>query len=339
VRKSFAYRVYGLQLQADRSLSGVLRTEASGKPDLDVDFTGGLPEDVRARTSEWRPVLRTGTDEHEAVLEAVLEGTGQSYVRLRYAIDHGTADFIVDRNGSRIWAAWPASVIFDDVSALLLGPVLGRTLRLRGIPCLHGSAVVMAERALALVGSKAAGKSTTAAGLAVRGHAVLADDLTALSVERDAYLVHPGYLRLRLWKPAIDAFYGSRDALPRVQSNRNKRYLDLTTTDDRSKWRFQDRPSPLGAVYVLAERRATNDAPSVLPVSPAQALLVLTAHSYAHETLDREARAREFAFLAQLVRHVPVRRVERPDDMNAVPQLCSAIEKDFEQLARKPRRR
>jgi hypothetical protein len=337
--KRFSYRVYGLELQTDRPLAGVLPGAGSAEPDLRVGLNGNLPDEARAPDVEWQPVRGAATDEHEAVREAILRRPGPSYLRLHYAIDNQAIEFIVGPNGSRIWATWPPRVDFEDVASLLLGPVLGRTLRLRGLFCLHGSAVVIAERAVALVGSKAAGKSTTAAGLAVRGHAVLADDVTALAVERDAYLVHPGYLRLRLWKPAIDAFYGTRDALPRVQSNRNKRYLDLTTTNDRSKWRFQDRPSRLGAVYVLAERRATNDVPSVGPVSPAQALLVLTAHSYARETLDREARAREFAFLAQLVRHVPVRRVERPDDMNAVPQLCSAIEKDFEQLARKPQRR
>lgn len=334
---SFSYRIYGLRLQTDRALSGVLATQPSGSPDVRIHLTGGMPDELRARDSDWRPIPGTTTDEHEAARESVLELPGQSYLRLEYAIDADTMEFTIDRNGSRIWATWPPKAVFDDVASLLLGPVLGRALRLRGLPCLHGSAVVIGDRALAVVGARAAGKSTTAAGLAARGHAVLADDITALTEEQRAYLVHPGYLRLRLWQPAIEAFYGSRDALPRVQSNRNKRYLDLTSASGSSQWRFRNQPSPLGAVYVLAERQAAKDAPSLRPLSPAQALLTLTAHSYARQTLDREARAREFAFLARLARRVPVRRVERPDDMSAVPQMCSVIEKDFERLGRTSR--
>ena len=53
-------------------------------------------------------------------------------------------------------------------------------LRLRGVPALHASAVAVGGAALAVVGSAGAGKSTTAAARAARGHAVVADDVLAL---------------------------------------------------------------------------------------------------------------------------------------------------------------
>jgi hypothetical protein len=59
-------------------------------------------------------------------------------------------------------------------------------------------------------------------------------------------------------------------------------------------------------------------------------LLTLTANSYAGQTLGRDARSREFAFLSALARRVPLRQVHRPDSMAALERLCDAILDDFE---------
>jgi len=87
----------------------------------------------------------------------------------------------------------------EDAATYLLGPVLGLLLRLRGVTCLHASAVALADRAIAFVGSEGAGKSTTAALLARKGLAIISDDVVAL-VERDALFTFiPAYPYLSLW--------------------------------------------------------------------------------------------------------------------------------------------
>ena len=77
------------------------------------------------------------------------------YLRLAYF--DGT-QFWLDRGGTEVWATWPSNLQIEDAATYLLGPVLGILLRLRGVTCLHASAVAFGETAVAFVGSEGAGK-------------------------------------------------------------------------------------------------------------------------------------------------------------------------------------
>ena len=103
----FDYRVYGLRLRANRALPHLLPTPE--------EFSG-RPPDIR---------VHVGDDE-----QARGQNDGRGSVRLRYS----TMEFVISGDGTRIWCDWAegSSVSsIDDVSGLLLGPVLGWALRLR----------------------------------------------------------------------------------------------------------------------------------------------------------------------------------------------------------------
>jgi hypothetical protein len=238
-------------------------------------------------------------------------------------------EFVVDRAGSQVWANWPDPLTLDDAATYLLGPVLGFVLRLRGVICLHASAIVVGDRAVALVGPPSAGKSTTAAAFARMGHPVLTDDIVALWESSDALYVQPAYPQLRLWPDSVALLYGTADALPRLTPTWDKRALDLT----RNGCRFQQRPLPLAAVYVLTERGGADAAPRVEGLRGPGNLLTLLANTYVGYLLDSAMRAQEFASLARVVRSVPVRRVTPPADPAHITQLCSRILEDFEAVA------
>lgn len=124
--------------------------------------------------------------------------------------------FLVEREGREIWADWPENYSLEDAATYLLGPVLGFVLRLRGITCLHASAVAVGDQAIALVGTPGAGKSTTAAAFACLGYGVLSDDVVALADEGDRFIVQPGYPRVNLWPNSVCALFDSADSLPRI---------------------------------------------------------------------------------------------------------------------------
>ena len=121
--------------------------------------------------------------------------------RVRYGDDRASLQFAVDAAGARVWADWSGVVVEPSIAsatALLAGPVLGGLLRRRGTTSLHGCAIAIGDGAIVVVGARGAGKSTLAAALAQRGHAVLADDVAALDEHQGGWTVHPGYPRLRL---------------------------------------------------------------------------------------------------------------------------------------------
>jgi hypothetical protein len=235
---------------------------------------------------------------------------------------------IIDADGMRVWAAGPENASAEDTATSLLGPIFGLVLRLRGITCLHASAVAVGKSAIALAGPSGSGKSSTAAAFARLGYPVLTDDKAALLHADNYYQVQPAYPSIRLWAESVSSQFGSEDALPRITPNWDKRFLDLNSPG----FRFQSDPLPLAAIYFLGERTDAPDAPRVEPMSPRTGLLALVSDLHASNMLNRRGRAMEFELLGRLAESVPLRHVTPSADFDRIAELCKLIVADFERL-------
>jgi hypothetical protein len=246
------------------------------------------------------------------------------WFRLSYA--DGT-DFLVDEIGSQIWIVWSDGFTLDDACSYLLGPVMGFVLRLRGLVCLHASAVVIEGRALAIIGPPGAGKSTTAAAFAACGHAALSDDVVPLSEANGGFEAHPGYPRVRLWPSSVRALAEIDRSIPELPSAWGARRYHLNL--QQQGYAFQTEPRPLGAIYVLADRSSDNAAPSIEPLSGRRSVLALIGNSFASTLFDRAMRARDLDVLSRVAATVPVRQVTPQHEIGRLRQLCDAILNDF----------
>ncbi len=252
-------------------------------------------------------------------------GQGE-YFELAYS--HGMK-FLLDGSADRLWATYVPPLTLDDVSIYFRGPVLGFVLGRRGVSSLHASAVCVGGHAIALCGVSEAGKSTTAAALALRGVPVLSEDIAALKVENGRFQIEPGYPRICLWPDSAQALLGAGAALPRMAPGWEKCYLPL----DGKMADFEPERKPLGAVYVLAPRAAEANAPRIEEVSVREALLDLVQNTYMNWLLDRNQRAAEFDLLSRLVVQVPVRRIVPHVDPARIGALCDLIVGDAERLS------
>lgn len=210
--------------------------------------------------------------------------------------------FRVAPAGDRVVARWPTHATFEDASCYLLGPVLRFVLNIRGVTCLHASAVEVAGGAIAFAGESGAGKSTTAAALVRAGARLLTDDTVTLVRSGEDVMVHPGYAGLRVWPDVTAALRGPGVELPRVSPGWDKRFL---AAEGRA---FDLRPVPLRAVYVLGDRR-TAGAPCIEALSARDRLLALLPHVREEGPDGRTGLAHAFEALAALVERVPVRRL------------------------------
>jgi hypothetical protein len=216
----------------------------------------------------------------------------------------------------------------EDTATYLLGPIFGLVMRLQGVPCLHASAVAVEGRAVVLLGPAGAGKSTTAGAFARRGFPVLSDDVVALKQQGGHLVVQPGNPYLRLWPDSVQTLFGTPDALPRLTPNWDKCYLDLTEPG----YRFQARPLPLGAVYILCERRDDPLVPRVEGLNAREGLVTLVANTYTNYLLDRQMRAQEFKLLGRVLGDVPLQRLIRHPDPAYLPRLCEVVIEDLQAL-------
>jgi hypothetical protein len=324
---SFLYSVFGLLLQSNLRISGLTPERAFTKP-VDVDLHLGLAPAARDGDTGERGELvyasSYATELGEPALRIWKTAQGE-FLRLDYF--DGT-QFWLDPGGTAVWAVWPATLSLEDVATYILGPVLGLLLRLRGVPCLHASAVAFGNSAVAFAGSEGAGKSTTAAALARRGHAVISDDIVALVEPEGSISVLPAYPYLSLWQESVKILYGPEKTLPSFSPSYDKRQLLLTE----NRLRFQEMQMPLRAVFLLGERVSDPAAPFVEKPSAGEALVALVANSYATNMLDQDMRAREFELLGRLVATVPVWRLRPHEEGSRIGSLCDVIHEKCREL-------
>jgi hypothetical protein len=110
----------------------------------------------------------------------------------------------------------------------------------------------------------------------------------------------------------------------------DKRYVELNAENAAVQWRFQAQPANLAAIYILEPRQLELATPAIAPIISKIGLMMLLEHRYPYFlTLDRDGQYREFAFLGRLAATVPLRTVDRPDELRKLPQICDAILDDI----------
>lgn len=325
------YRAYGLTLFANAPIPGLvaLVQPPSSSPDICVELDS-MP-------SFWHPQLQNSESARAWYVSRRQDPQGQpilqawqlqhgAYILLKYC--DGT-EFMVDRDGCRIWAKWIDPLTLEDTATYLLGPILGFVLRLRGIVCLHASGVAIGDRAVLFLGQAGAGKSTTAAAFAQSGYCVLCDDVAALSLKNGQFFVQPGYPRLRLWSKSVVALFGSPESLPRIVPTHptwDKRYLDLAQKD----YQFQENSLPLARIYRLSQRLDRAIAPKIERMSSQAGMMSLIANTYTNYLLTKQMRSKEFEVLGKLLHSVPLQQLHPHADPARLPKLVELIASDLE---------
>ena len=328
---TWSYYVYGLGLESDQPIPDLTPIDGLPASDVKISLEGG--SSWPSRCSEPAQTLWHVSANRDVRGEPVLQvwlQEGDGSFRLRYS---DGVEFGVDRRGTRVWASSPEGTLPEYLAVYLLGPVMGFVLRLRGITCLHASAVIVDNRALVFLGPPGAGKSTLAAAFALSGHPVLSDDVLPLREVEGEFLAEPGTPRLCLWPDAVAHLCGSSEALPRlIPENSMAPDWDKCRMDLAKGGRqFFLKSAPLGAIYCLGPRQAEANL-RIEPLAPGEGLMTLVANAYRSDLLDKGLRAQEFATLARLADKVSLRRMTPPADPALLPRLREAILADFHGL-------
>jgi hypothetical protein len=331
---NFTYAVFGLVLRCNLQLPELTPVNP-GSIDVSLERSSNCIVTINLEASPYRSDSAGSGREELSYASSYKDPTGSSALKIwktqdgRYLhlVYFDGTQFWLDQEGRQIWATWPKSLTVEDVAGYLLGPVLGLLLRLRGVTCLHASAVAFGEQAVAFVGAAGTGKSTTAAALALRGHAVLSDDVVTLAEGNGSHFVYPAYPYLSLWPESVESLYGSAEMLPRFSPNYDKRCLSL----GKRELRFEERTLPLAAIYILGERRG-DPAPIMEEITPQRAFLALVANTFATNAIGSSMRTKEFETLSRLVPSVRVRQLYAHQDAGRISDLCELIVRDTEQM-------
>ncbi|MEX2109524.1 MAG: hypothetical protein WD802_02855 [Gemmatimonadaceae bacterium] len=203
----------------------------------------------------------------------------------------------------------------EVLQLLLMGPVLAALLEQRGYLVLHASGAMFDDGAVAFLGASGWGKSTLAAALHARGHAIVADDFVALTVGDPGVVVQPGYAQLRLLPQDATRFGYSLDSAP-APSAEKTRYPAVNG--------FPTMPQQLRRIYVLGEGTCQQ----IEEIDPQNALIELIRHTYTARLLDSRRSASNFSQCAGVAAKVPIRRLRAGRELSALPEVAALVERD-----------
>jgi hypothetical protein len=324
----YVYSVFGLRLSSNLEIPGFVSLPVESPANVIV-LLGNIPEWLDRAVPADRDAFYTSGDvgENDKPSSRVWKLDGGEYFRMLY--DDGT-DCVVDRKGMRIWVRWPQTLTLLDVIPYLQGQLLGLVQRLRGVTCLHASAVLIGDRAVAVTGFAGAGKSSTAAAFLQLGFPVLADDVVPIFEAEGKFMVRPAHPRVWLRPDMVETLFGSVDALPLLAPTWEKRYLDLNAVGPG----LPVEPKPLAVIYILSERANAPERPLVTEGAPRDILLQLLCNTYMNHLLDPRMRSQEFETLSRLQRSVPVRLLHPHKDVSKISELCRVICADLGDASR-----
>src|SRR2546423_13737303 len=186
-----AYRcsIYALGVVANKIIPGI-PAASTASDDVHISF-GSLPAWLHETSStEIETYVADYNDECGNPVLRVFSLLDGKYYRFCYA---DQTEFVIDHAGTEIWAKWVDPLTLEDTATYLLGPIMGFIMLLRGVICLHASAVAVGDEAIALLGPARSGKSTTAAAFSERGHSILAEDVMTIDDRHDCFFVRPAY--------------------------------------------------------------------------------------------------------------------------------------------------
>jgi hypothetical protein len=292
----FSYYICGLGITSSFPLPEALEAEAGSDVTIRRGKVDNLPEDSDVAHHSFR----ASSDE----ICLCWKDVGAFLIK-------GGREIIIDA---------PDDIDEKILRLFLLGRVLGSLLHQRGLLVLHASAVTVDDGAVAFLGGKGYGKSTTAAAMYTFGHTLVTDDILALQVDDVALpVVFPGYPQMRLWPEAAESLGDSVETLPRLHPDFEKRARQAARG-------FSSTPLPLRRIYLLAD----GESHKIEPLRPQEAFLEVVRHSYAVKLLEAtETNSRHFLQAKKLIDSVPVFRLSRPESLTGLPELVRLVKEDL----------
>jgi hypothetical protein len=181
---------------------------------------------------------------------------------------------------------------------------------------LHANVVSVGQGLVGFLGESGEGKSSMGATMLSRGHGIISDDLLPIRVDQPRPMAYPGYPQMK-FSPEVADFLGYDiatliDVHP-LLGEYALRSADLDVSTLRS----------ISALFILQ----TGDEVSIQRLGVQACVPELLKHSYGMPDLHGLlSPAQHLLQCSQLMRQVPIYRLQRPRSLALLPQLAQMVE-------------
>lgn len=228
------------------------------------------------------------------------------------------------QDGKRITVSPIFNADEDLIRLYILGSCMGVILMQRRIYPLHGSAVVINNKAYAIIGNSGAGKSTLASAFISKGYKLLSDDVIAISLSSDGIpIVTPSYPQQKLWQQSLDGF-GMKANQYRAIYGRETKYNIPINSD------YYAEPLPLAGVFEL--NKTDNEYMGLERIQGLHRLHTMFRHTYRHFLIAQLGLLQwHFDTSVGISNQINMFRIWRPNQGFTVYELADLIVKTLNQ--------
>jgi hypothetical protein len=300
----FGYSLYGLCLASDWEIPGLQQVSVTS-PKLSLR-TGDSSSFVDARSKlplgplNWfnRAVLPDGSE---------------------YLVWPSLFEFLISPDGRTVLARVLEQGNAEAFEVYLFGQVLSFVLIKQGIEPVHGTAVVVDGKAVALVGDCSYGKSTLAAAFMRAGFPLLTDDLLVTSVIDGTVMAHAGPPRIKLLPESAGTMPGEGIAGAKMNPFTNKFIVPVG-----GKLSYRN-SAPLAAIYVLSDPSIQQNVSSIGKLSAHNGCIELLRNTFNNRVTEPARNAQLLTIFSDLARRVPVRSLAYPRNFSVLPEVIAAV--------------
>lgn len=232
----------------------------------------------------------------------------------------GIAQFLIHQDGKAIEYLWEAPESIELFNAYLLTQAISSALVNNGIECLHGTALICNQGAIAILGESGQGKSTLACGFLAKKYKLLSDDLIVF--DRELSLLEPSLQRMKLYPDSADGRTYLGERIP-LSPYTEKALFKLDSNQ------FASHPAPMRAFFILNERRSQ---PHIERLDFLSATKELAGHFFNTVTSDSKRQQQQFQFVAELASRFPVFKLWLGEGLSTTDQSIALIEDQIESL-------
>jgi hypothetical protein len=209
----------------------------------------------------------------------------------------------------------------EDIRLFLLGSAFGALIHQRGLLPMHGSSLNIDGKAYIFSGVSGAGKSTLAAALVQRGHNLLSDDISVVSVKNNIPFVYAGYPSVKLWTDSVEKLGMDPETLARVRTSFEKRHVSLPQN-------FYSDELALAGVYIL--EKGSSEGIHIEQLKGIEKFNLLKDNTYRLYFVkglgNTEAHFKHIAAVAQCCQ---VKRITRSSQSFSLNKLLDIVEQDI----------
>jgi hypothetical protein len=204
--------------------------------------------------------------------------------------------------------------------SFVLGNIMTAILIQRGFLVLHASAVNINNEAIAFIGNKGYGKSTTAMTFYKEGYQIVADDYIMIKFENGLPFVYPGFPSLRLSYKSRK--YGDFSLEKVFYKNREIEKIYVPTKNN-----FSLNKLPLKKLYVLKRGKYLK----ISDIELQDSLIKLVENTFGITRFNESDSIKHLHQCSLLLKKVNILLLEVPDSLEELYKLVKFIKKDVKE--------